>query len=520
MSGEERQESMRTAGAFADRLTHMAMRARIAVVIPLALVAACRSANDKADRYEQAYDYQMSVGAHVPAMMSMARAVKYNDSEPRYWTKLGRVQEMLQRHGEAAQSYQRALDMQPDNVEALETLAVLSVRSGQFASANRFIDPLLLIQPNDLNGLLAKGVLALHNRKFADADQIATQIISNAPDQSAGYVLRARALDAQDKTRAAAALLESRVAINPDDRDTVLQLLTFYQKLGDRSGIRATAIRLSRLLPDDPRYALEAARAFHGLGKDDRARATIASLGRRFPGDVSVMIAVAHLWRDIAPLAAARNEIAAIAGNARPRIKAALANELIYMGDPARALALVEPLAGGDVTSANVDAVAAAARASYALGRTAEVERRSDALLAFDAENPTGLLLRARLELKRGRYDSAVTDAQRAASGDFNNEEASLLIAQIYTAQNNQVLAVKAFGDARQRFPNSTTVLRAEGDWLIAQGRAPDATRRAGEFARAHPDRSEAWIAYRDTCRAVGNAACAREAAATLARFA
>jgi hypothetical protein len=319
---------------------------------------------------------------------------------------------------------------------------------------------------------------------------------------------------------AAARLLEERQAGDPDSRDLATELMSLYRRTGNRDGVRRTAIRMMAFFPDDPRYALESVRAYHAMGRDDDARRILDDLTTRFASSISVMIAVAGLRLDIEPRATALDAIVATAGRSPRRVRAALADFLTDLREPARAAALLAPIAPAAVTVATIDLQAAYARALFALGRTGEVQRRIDAILAFDAVNPTALLLRAHLAYARGDYLKAATDAGVVASDDDTNEEAALLVAKIYAAQGNLVLASKAYADAHDGFPDSATVVRTQTQWLLSQKRGREATAIAASFAHTHRGQVAAWQLYRDICAAADNAACLAEARGTLAAFA
>jgi tetratricopeptide (TPR) repeat protein len=284
--------------------------------------------------------------------------------------------------------------------------------------------------------------------------------------------------------------------------------MSFYRRIGDMQGIRATAIRMMPLFPEDPRYAIEAARAYDAQGKQDKVKEVIDDLLQRFHNNADVLIAIGNFWRDTQPIEAARAQILRIAKGAPPRVRSALADQLIGMGDPQNALQLLASLAPAEITSHNIDAQTHYARALLATGQTAQAKAKVDAVLAFDQDNPEALLIRSRLKLLRKDYRGAFTDAQLVANDDDNNEEAALLVAQIYAAQGNQVLAAGAFGTARQKFPDSDAALKAEVDWLLDQKRPEEAAQRAMSFYRAHPRSGPAQTIATSVCRETRAMAC------------
>jgi len=164
-----------------------------AVILPLLALVACRSSMEKADAYEAQYDRLMTVRAYPAALFSIQKAIAEDDSTPRRYIKLAQLQMTMGQPAAAAMAYQSALDLEPDNIEALENMAILAVRGGQFDMAQRYIGPLLSLSPNDPAGLLASGAMALGQRRFADAGKLGDQIIAGMPDRPDGYILKARA---------------------------------------------------------------------------------------------------------------------------------------------------------------------------------------------------------------------------------------------------------------------------------------------------------------------------------------
>jgi len=478
-----------------------------ALLLPLCL-SACHSSLEKADAWEAQYDRMMANQAYPAALAAIRQSISYDDTASRRYIKMAELQMQMRQPAGAATSFQAALDLEPDNIEALENLSILAVRGGQFDAAQRYIDPLLSLNPNDPAGLLASGAIALAQRRFSDASALADRIIAGLPDRPDGYVLKARALDGLGKTREAIAMLDKRATLADDPRDYLYQIMTFYRRIGDMHGIRATAIRMMPLYPNDPRYAIEAARGYAAMGKQDKVREVIGDLLKRFPNNTDVLIAIGDFWRDTQSPDVARAEVLKIAVGAQPRVRSALADQLIGMGDPQNAARLLATLAPPEVTSHNVDAQTHYARALLATGQIAQAQSKVDAVLHFDGANPEALLIRGRIRLRAKDYRGAFTDAQLAANDDDNNEEAALLVAQVYAAQGNQVLAGGAFGTARQKFPNSPDALKAEIDWLLSQKRTEEAAQRAVSFYTNHPRSGPAAQIAHQVCTQTHALAC------------
>lgn len=472
-----------------------------------ALLAGCGRNESRADAYEALADQMFANKAYPAAITALDSAVKLDSNEPRRWVKLGRSWRALGNPALTAMSYQRALDLDPANIEALQTLAVLTVRAGRFVDAKQYVDPLLVLSPDDIGGLLAKGAIAFYERRYADADTIADQIIQTAPSISDGYVLRARVMEARGDPRQAAALLSQRLDLDAQNSDLAIQLLSLYQRMGDLGGIRRMGLLLSKLLPDDVSYQMEAARAYHAMGREDEARAILANLLVKHPNAAGLNEAVARYWLSTLPRDDAATRITGMAQKVGGKARARLADILVEMGRADAAVTLLAPLAGEAINNVNQDAQASYAAALFAAGKYAEADRQSLKVMQYD-QNDVAQLVRARLAYRKRAYDEALIAAQAVRDNDPDNQDAALLVADIYEAKGDLLLSRQAYGDAQSKMPDNMDVVKAYVAWLLRHGEPGGAAEVAAQFARSHAKMGMARDYARAVCQQVKTRNC------------
>ena len=483
-------------------------RRTLAALAALALLAACGRNVGRADAYEALSDQLMDLKAYPAAAQNLDRAIKYDSDEPRRWLKLGRAHRAQGNWALAGIAYQRALDLDPANIEALQTLAVLMVRAGHYEESKQFSQPLLVLSPNDYGGLLATGATALFEKNLTEADRIADQLIGQAPNQSDGYIIKAQVLQKRGKQADAVRLLLQRQAISPDDPQLSTELMRSYREAGDLQGIRAQALTLARLQPDDVTWAMESARAQWAAGRRNEAEAVLDRLAKQYKNSPAMLSEIAEFWQGAVPRDQAIARITALAGKGPNRVRAALADELVQFGAAPAAVRLLADVAGQPVGPETVELAASYANALLAGGRTGEARKQIDRVLAFDGNNDRALLVRAREALARRAYDDALVDAQRVVADDPQNEEALILVPQVYAAQDKPLLAARAFGDAQQNLPDSLPVLDARVAWLTANDRVQDAFQLAAQFAQVHQHSIPARRILVATCRKAGAKDC------------
>jgi Flp pilus assembly protein TadD len=101
------------------------------------------------------------------------------------WGGLGQAHLQLRHYDQAAESYQNALRLNPDDGMALTGLAVLALRQGQSDVAVAELEHAVKVDPNDVNVLLFAQALRRAGRA-AEADSAWAQVqkISSDPGQA------------------------------------------------------------------------------------------------------------------------------------------------------------------------------------------------------------------------------------------------------------------------------------------------------------------------------------------------
>ena len=99
------------------------------------------------------------------------------------WSELGQAHLQLHDYDQAAESYQNALRLNPDDGTALTGLAVLALRQGQSDVAVAQLEHAVKVDPNDVNVLLFAQALRRAGRA-AEADSAVAQVQKISPDPS------------------------------------------------------------------------------------------------------------------------------------------------------------------------------------------------------------------------------------------------------------------------------------------------------------------------------------------------
>lgn len=497
----------------------MIRRSRIALAASVLLaLAACRSPERRAAIADARFDQYYAAGDFQRARVEARNAIRADEDVPLYWQKLARTELLLGNPSGAFAAYSRVVELQRDNVEALEWLVQLAIAGRDDPDARRYLDSLTVLQPNNIRGRLAQGTLALRDQHTDEALKIADGVLADAPTVNDAAILKARVYDQLKQPENAIAALEAQIAKAGPSVPLLQQLLGFYEQTDNEAGIRNTYVRLFRLQPTNVDLQLEFARVLYSRGKPGEAARIADEVRAKHPGDVDTQLKVIAFDRDTAGQAVAMSELTRMAATGDPKLKVALAGYLLEDNEPASARRLVEPLvAGKPVEADTVEAQLIYAGALKDLGETGKARALLDDILDFDKTNSRALLLRTEIEVKAHKLDDALKDVRILVRDNPDFEPGLLMLGDVYAARGQQELARDTFQSATNDNPASPLTLRAYTDYMIRRGDLQGALGVAAVFAKTNPKSVAGWSRMGELCVQAGDEGCVRNALLALA---
>lgn len=436
-------------------------------------LANCRAPEERAARYAARYEAALAANDPWSARVAIRQAVRYQDSNAEYWAALGRVQLTLGDYPGAYAAYTRANELDRSDAQVLQTLADLSVMSGNVDDSRRFARQVLLLQPSNLGPQTTLGFAALHDRDYDDALKRADTVLAAQPQDTNATILKARALASDGEPRQALSTLQAFVAAHPGDQAALDALAEIAGRFGDLPGQKIALARQVALRPNDPALKIDYARTLYQLGERAPAHAITVRMAETAQHG-GRLIDILALWLRYEPRATALADARSLAARASAADRVRYAYFLMLAGVPAEAEALLAPLAAPPVTAANAAPLALLAQARGLQGRTAEALKLLDAVLRFDPGNVMALRARIDLYLRTGRGGDAVPDAQRLVASKPRAADDRVRLARAYQLSGQPQLAENTFRGGIQDMPADPLIFAALRRFLRETGRNTD----------------------------------------------
>jgi Flp pilus assembly protein TadD len=186
------------------------------------------------------------------AAQEFVAAMKFNADRPESRSMLGSFYLRRGAMADAEAELKAALRLSRQYTPAAINLADLYRQLGREAEGERILREAIANGPEDAGVHHALGLTLVRLKRLDEAlgeFRLAAQL---APEQARYAYVHAVALNSAGRGSEAIAVLKDSLVRHPDDRETLLALISFNRQGGDISAAVAYAQQLARMAPTDP----------------------------------------------------------------------------------------------------------------------------------------------------------------------------------------------------------------------------------------------------------------------------
>lgn len=118
---------------------------------------------------------------------SLAQKLKQNPDDAEGWAMLGRSYNAMRRYSEAADAYERAVALQPNNPQVLTDYAdILAMKNGRnmLGEPEKYIQQALQIDPNNMKAIALMGTAHFQRKNYPAAIESWQKILNMVPPDS------------------------------------------------------------------------------------------------------------------------------------------------------------------------------------------------------------------------------------------------------------------------------------------------------------------------------------------------
>jgi tetratricopeptide (TPR) repeat protein len=191
------------------------------------------------------------------AEAEMRRAVELSPREPQYHLRLGVILAMQRRPQAAAECFERALALDPENLALRRHLAGSQWQLGRLASAQENLELILKADPGDSQSLLLLGKVFIDARRYAAALAVVQQAAEAMPSSYQAYAVKGMAEMRMQRYTDSAKSYAHAAELNPNAAEVNLGLAMSLWAAGNIAESFATFEQGLKRFPGDAYHRLE-----------------------------------------------------------------------------------------------------------------------------------------------------------------------------------------------------------------------------------------------------------------------
>ena len=342
--------------------------------------------------------------------------------------------------------------------------------------------------PDYPEALMLQARLAADERKFDEASALIDKVIAATPSDPQAWVYKGELLflgngdrNGSGNTAGAAAAYRKALSINPDHAGARSHLIALLLSQRDVVGAAEQVAELRKTQPRSPRTMIFDAQLALLNRNPKKALESIQQARKSAPDDVAVLqLAGAIEFSNGLLLEAERSlgKALQLAPNS-PGARRKLAQTLIRLGQPAKALTVLQPL----FTKAESDAqtYALAGEAYLLTGDLSRAESSFAKAVKIDPKNTGSRTALALTKLKSDGLDATTAELQDIASTDAATP-ADFALVSVYLGSKDFTRALKAIDAIEAKQPNKPMVASLRGRVQLLR---KDGTEARRSFERA-----------------------------------
>jgi tetratricopeptide (TPR) repeat protein len=413
-------------------------------------------------------------------------------AKPYYY--LGLIEEQKKNWPQAFGMFQKSVELNPNDLDARFKLAQFYSLARDADKATEMLGPVIAAKPGDIDARMLRAAISHLKGDSAAAFAELNAIIAEKPGRPEPYMALASLYSQRSRPADAEKALKEGLAVEPKSALFLGGLAKLYEHQKRWAEAEAAERDLIEADPKQLRYRAMLAETYLKQGRFDEVEKTLRAAVKDFPDTPQPATMLAEfLFKRNEPAQAESELRAAIAANPKPAelhvALAALLEKGRKFGDAEKVFR--------DFIGANEDQPDAVkvkvllAEMLARQGKAGESEALVKAVLAKNPQDHAALLLMGRLALGKKNAQDAISAFRSVLKDQPDSTEVMALLATAFQLDGKPALVQENLEHAVRLKPQDFSLRRNLAQFLIQQGKLPEALAQADDFLKVQPDSLE-----------------------------
>ncbi|CAG7857755.1 hypothetical protein MCAMS1_02695 [biofilm metagenome] len=463
---------------------------KLLIIFLLIFIQGCSKTEDKVKSYLESGKSFYQKGNYDKAKIEFKNVIQLDAKQAVAYYHLALIDEKNQNWQGMFGNLSQVAKLNPKNNDALLKLARLTLLSEHADEALGHVETVLKNNPEDPDALALKGAIYIKQNNLEGAMALAEQVLEKHPDHTDAVSLKTVTYMSKNDLSAALATVEKALQTKPSDLSLLLLKLQVHTQNKDNAAIEQDYLNLIKQFPDKLDYTYALVKYYVNSNQDEKAISTLQATIDAHPNDMQPKLVMIDYQIQKKPELADKTLADFLAKYPQePELyfrSAAINLNNNKIADAKQALTKITELKPDSKEGSKAKIMLA--KLALQENDTAKAQDFVKSVLAKDAENLDGLLLKGRLDLQKGVYDDVISSMRVVLRDYSNSDEALVLIGQAYLKKNSPELAEENFRKALEINPANFDALMPVASNLIKNKEVKRAEELLNKALTAKPD--------------------------------
>ena len=428
------------------------------LLLGLMLFACASKEERKAELFESGLKLE-EAGRISEARLEARNIIKLDPNHAGAYLLLARCALKDQNWREAYAGFQRAAELEPENVEALLGVGRIYLLSGDSAKAEEVSGQVLRIAPASLDAKLLRAGAMLRAKRFGEAQTQLEDVFAHDPDNEDALIALSVIHAETGRVDQALAVVRRGIDARPGSRVLHFRAASLAADSGDMAAAEKHLLRLKELDPDNRGVMVLLASLYERMGDAARVEGILTAMLDADPASEEARLRLTEFLARQGKTGEALALVTQAPGGPTPKLRMALAAVHAATGDMGKAEAVLSELAQD--AKAGPEGIEARLRVSEIRlnrgdrdGALAEV----DEVLRVNPADVRAHAARGRIFMVQGRFEEAVAELRIALHDVPDDMAVTVLMARAQFALNNTLSGVEALRNFLLKKPDALPV--------------------------------------------------------------
>ena len=468
------------------------MKHQVIIILVLAIsLIACGGPEERKAKYRARAQEYLEAGNYPKARVALRNVLKIDPKDADAYFLFAQVEEKEKNWRNAVSLYQEVVQLVPDHIAALVTLAKYYLEARLTEQVVSTADKVLAKDPQHPQAKALKIAVLAVEGQLPEAMNKAEALRSQFPTEPDVAVLLATLHGQQQRYRDAEATLQRALEAHPKDMDLLNNLNTILVQAKDMAGAEMVARRMIDTEPTLFDHRLRLARLFDTQGAPEKAESVLREAIALDPNSEERRLLFADFLSTRKDYSAAEHALleAATQMPHSTKIQFRLAALYLKSGQDAKAREQYAVLAKDyKEKPAGLEAKVKLAEMDLVAGKQVEAERQLQEVLKENPRSSDGLVLSGRMALARRNGKDAVQAFRTVLHDQPELATVHFMLGQAYLLTGENNLAKESFEHAVALYPGQVDARRSLAALDSQSGRHQQARARLDDLLKQRPD--------------------------------